>query len=139
MKDGDCCGLAAFNGDSGVLTIKKQGKRLVLEMSEQSVKLTDQEKAVTEVAETLKETVQLPAKTKTVWLRLSGDFNPGKDEANFFYSLDGQQWQPIGSRAYKLRFDYRRLFMGTKFAIFNYATKKAGGYVDVDSFDYQRQ
>ena len=139
MKDGDCCGLAAFNGDSGVLTIKKQGKRLVLEMSEQSVKLTDQEKAVTEVAETLKETVQLPAKTKTVWLRLSGDFNPGKDEANFFYSLDGQQWQPIGSRAYKMRFDYRRLFMGTKFAIFNYATKKAGGYVDVDSFDYQRQ
>ena len=33
MKDGDCAGLAAFNGDSGVLTIKKQGKKYVLEMS----------------------------------------------------------------------------------------------------------
>jgi hypothetical protein len=24
--------------------------------------------------------------------------------------------------------------MGSKFAIFNYATKKAGGYIDVDEF-----
>ena len=28
--------------------------------------------------------------------------------------------------------------MGTKYAIFNYATKKTGGYVDVDEFDYQK-
>jgi len=28
--------------------------------------------------------------------------------------------------------------MGSKFAIFNYATKKAGGWVDVDFFHYQR-
>ena len=138
MKDGDCCGLAAFNGDSGVLTIKKQGKKLVLEMSEQKVKLTDREKAVSEVTEQLKEAVELPAKTKTVWLRLAGDFNPGKDIATFSYSLDGNDWLPIGSRAYKMIFDYRRFFMGTKFGIFNYATKKAGGYVDVDRFDYQR-
>jgi hypothetical protein len=26
--------------------------------------------------------------------------------------------------------------MGSKFAIFNYATKKTGGYIDVDYFDY---
>ena len=138
MKDGDCAGLAAFNGDSGVLTIKKQGKKLVLEMSEQNVKLTDREKAVTDVTENLKESVQLPAKTTNIWLRLMGDFNVGKDIATFSYSLDGQQWQLIGSKSYKMVFDYRRFFMGSKFAIFNYATKKAGGYVDVDSFDYQR-
>ena len=35
-------------------------------------------------------------------------------------------------------FDYRRFFMGTKFAIFNYATKKTGGYIDVDVFHYQK-
>jgi arabinoxylan arabinofuranohydrolase len=28
--------------------------------------------------------------------------------------------------------------MGSKFAIFNYATKKAGGYVDVDFFRYSK-
>jgi hypothetical protein len=36
-------------------------------------------------------------------------------------------------------FDYRRFFMGTKFGIFCYATKKAGGYVDVYAFTYIKQ
>jgi hypothetical protein len=27
--------------------------------------------------------------------------------------------------------------MGSKFGIFNYATKKVGGYVDVDEFCYE--
>ncbi|MBR5326495.1 MAG: hypothetical protein IKU49_08425, partial [Prevotella sp.] len=30
-------------------------------------------------------------------------------------------------------------FMGTKFGIFNYATKKKGGYVDIDEFKYTKQ
>lgn len=34
MKDGDCAGLAAFNSDTGALVIKKQGKKLTLEMCE---------------------------------------------------------------------------------------------------------
>jgi hypothetical protein len=38
-----------------------------------------------------------------------------------------------------MQFDYRRFFMGTKFGIFNYATKKTGGYVDVDFFNYTRK
>jgi hypothetical protein len=29
--------------------------------------------------------------------------------------------------------------MGTRFAIFNYATKALGGYVDVDAFNYERK
>lgn len=37
---------------------------------------------------------------------------------------------------FKMRFDYTRLFMGSKFAIFNYATKSLGGYIDVDYFDF---
>ena len=39
MKDGDCAGLSAFNGDSGVLSIKKVGSEYYLVMSEESVKL----------------------------------------------------------------------------------------------------
>jgi hypothetical protein len=35
-------------------------------------------------------------------------------------------------------FDYRKLFMGSKFALFNYATKTTGGWVDVDYFEYKR-
>ena len=138
MKDGDCAGFSAFNGDSGVLTLKKKGKTVTLEMSEQKVSLTDREKAVTNVDEKIVETVALsklfPKATK-IWLRIDGDFQPRhNDAANFFYSMDGQNWTQIGSKDYRCVFDYRRFFMGSKFAIFNYATKKAGGFVDVEEF-----
>ena len=137
MKDGDRTGLTAFNGDSGVLTVKKNGKKLTLEMSEQKVSLTDREKAVTNVDEKVIETIDL--KQPKVWLRIDGDFQPKHgDAANFFYSLDGEQWTQIGTKNYRMSFDYRRFFMGSKFAIFNYATKKAGGYVDVDFFRYSK-
>lgn len=137
MKDGDRAGLTAFNGDSGVLTVKKNGKKLTLEMSEQKVSLTDREKAVTNVDEKVIETIDL--KQPKVWLRIDGDFQPKHgDAANFFYSLDGEQWTQIGTKNYRMSFDYRRFFMGTKFGIFNYATKKAGGYVDVDFFRYSK-
>ncbi len=137
MKDGDRAGLTAFNGDSGVLTVKKNGKKLTLEMSEQKVSLTDREKAVTNVDEKVIESI--PLSSKKLWLRLDGDFQPGHhDVANFFYSLDGEQWTQIGTKNYRMSFDYRRFFMGTKFGIFNYATKKVGGYVDVDFFRYSK-
>ena len=141
MKDGDCAGLAAFNSDSGVLTVKKNGKKLVLEMSEQSVVLTPRNKEVTDVKEKVIESI--PLKQTKLWLRIDGDFrlaqgsHGGKDLATFHYSLDGEQWTKIGSD-YKMTFDWQRLFMGTKFGIFCYATKKAGGYVDVDEFVYSK-
>ena len=139
MKDGDCAGFCAFNGDSGVLTIKRNGKKLTLEMSEQSVQLTDREKAVTKVDEMVKEAVELKLSSRPLFLRIDGDFQAGhNDVANFYYSLDGEKWEKIGTTNYRMVFDYRRFFMGSKFAIFNYATKKTGGYVDVDVFDYQR-
>jgi beta-xylosidase len=145
MKDGDCAGLAAFNGDSGVLTIMKVGKKLVLEMSEQKVSLTDREKAVTKVEVKTVETVDLNwAKNEkrgtrnVVFLKVTGDFQPGHgDAANFYYSLDGKEWAQIGTKNYRCVFDYRRFFMGSKFGIFNYATKSVGGYVDVDEFCYE--
>ena len=133
LKDGDCVGLAAFNGDSGVLTVKKQGKKNLLEMSEQKVSLTEREKAVSNVDVKVVETVEL--KQQKVWLRLDGDFQPGhRDSANFFYSLDGENWTQIGTKNYCMIFDYRRFFMGSKFALFCYATKKSGGYADFDYF-----
>ena len=138
LKDGDCAGFAAFNSDSGLLTVKKKGKRLVLEMSEQKVELTEREKAVTAVEEKVIESVDL--KQNKIWLRIDADFRPstdnrfgGKDLATFYYSLDGEQWTKIGSD-YKMAFDWRRFFMGSKFTLFCYATKKAGGYADFDDF-----
>ena len=141
MKDGDRAGLAAFNSDTGALTIKKNGKKRVLEMSEQKVELTEREKAVTNVEEKVIESIEL--KQQKIWLRIDADFRPtggrfgGTDTATFYYSLDGEQWTKIGSD-YRMSFDWRRFFMGSKFAIFCYATKKAGGYVDIDDFKYNK-
>jgi beta-xylosidase len=141
MKDGDCAGFSAFNGNSGVLTVKKIGKKLFLETSEQIVALDERTKAVTNVENKVLETIEL--KQNEIWLRIDGDFRArngeqGGDMADFYYSLDGKSWTKTGNH-YKMIFDYRRFFMGSKFAIFNYATKKAGGMVDVDFFEYKKE
>lgn len=142
MKDGDCAGFAVFNSDTGSLTLKKRGKKVYLEMEELSAQLSDREKAITKYDEKMISGVALSSKSSKVWLRIDGDFSPvqrgGKDAANFYYSIDGENWTQIGTKDYKMRFDWRRFFMGSKYSIFNYATKKAGGYIDVDRFDYTR-
>jgi hypothetical protein len=77
-------------------------------------------------------------KSSDIWLRIDGDFRAGKgDVATFYYSTDGSTWTKTLDN-YKMIFDYRRFFMGSKFAIFNYATKKPGGIVDVDIFQYTK-
>ena len=134
LRDGDCAGLSAFNGQSGVLTVKKNGRRMELSMSEQEVDLGNRDKHVQKVDEKVVETVLL--KQPKVWLRIDADFMPHSDMAVFSYSLDGKTWKQIGT-PYKMRFDYRKLFMGSKFAIFCYATKQTGGYLDVLGFDYK--
>ena len=83
----------------------------------------------------VEEKARIDLTKKVIYLRVDCDFNKGKDLANFFYSFDNKTWTPIGTE-FKMRFDYQKLFMGTKFAIFNYATKELGGYIDVDFFKY---
>jgi beta-xylosidase len=83
------------------------------------------------------ESVELPS-LKTIYLRIDADFQVRRDIATFYYSLDGAEWTKIGSD-YKMNFDWRRFFMGSKFALFCYATGKTGGYADFDAFNYQRE
>ena len=149
MKDGDCAGFAAFNSDTGGLFIKRTGKNYFLEMNELSVQLSERNKEVTKVDQKMVEGVALSKlypKAKKIWLRIDADFRPnqdgrrmgGADKANFYYSMDGEQWTQIGTKGYRLSFDWRRFFMGTKFGIFCYGTKPKGGFVDVDEFCYQK-
>ncbi len=135
MKDGDVAGLSAFNGDAGVLSVVAEGKAKYLVMASNSVSLAEDSKAITGVK--VEEKARMKLLRNVVYLRVDGDFNLHKDNATFYYSLDNKKWTPIGPE-YKMIFDYRRMFMGSKFAIFNYATKNLGGYVDVDFFHYQR-
>ncbi len=54
------------------------------------------------------------------------------DNAYFYYSLDGQAWTAIGK---PLQMSYTMPdFVGYRFALFSYATKASGGFVDFDYF-----
>lgn len=134
MKVGDVAGFAAFNGDSGLLSVVKDSDGTWLSASTSSVSLGDGH-AITYVKDN--EIERLPLRSNDVYLRIVADFRPGRDIARFQYSTDGQQWQPVGTD-FKMVFDYRRFFMGTRFAIYNYATLIPGGYVDIDYFRYRR-
>lgn len=135
MKDGDVAGLSAFQGDAALLSVVKKGKRLYIVATKESVELTDKEKAVVGVKR--EEVFRRELKGKEVWLRMACDFRLGKDLATLSYSADGKQWTDA-IKDFRMIYDYRRFFMGTRFAIYNFATRQTGGWVDVDSFDYQR-
>lgn len=134
MKDGDKAGFAAFNGDSGVLTIEKNGSQYSLVMSEQNVRLSNDTKTITAVENKTVETVKLPkGKVGSIYLRIDGDFRPGaNDAANFYYSTDGKNFTAIGTKNYRMRFDFSRLFMGTRYAAFYYSAKTEGGKVQIN-------
>lgn len=137
MNDGDRAGLMAFNGHSGIIAIEKDGQKLNLTVRHQLVNLSgDRQHAVTSVDDSL--IVRQPISVKKIWLRVDGDFRLGRDIATFAYSVDGQRWTYIGGE-FQMRFDYTRLFMGTRYAIFNYATKQTGGHVDINEFVYSKE
>ncbi|WP_300704891.1 glycoside hydrolase 43 family protein [Bacteroides sp.] len=117
MKDGDCAGLAAFCSEPGTLTvIQENGKKFLL-MTDRGV-----EKARVEID------------SNQVYLKIDCDFTT--DDATFSYSLNDKEWKQLGEKFHMI-FSMTH-FTGNKFAIFNYATKTAGGYVDVDFFRYEK-
>lgn len=135
MKDGDRAGFSAFNDHAGLLEVARDGNSTVLSMKEEDVNL-DNNKRVTGVKSKTCGQIDL-GKAEKVYLRVDADFRLGHDLATFYYSMDGKQWTKLGNDL-KMRFDFRKFFMGTKFGIFNYATKASGGYVDIDSFNYEK-
>ena len=138
MKNGDKAGFSAFNSDATLLEIRKENDRLYLSMGEETVQLSSDTKAITKIRKGTFDQIRL--KKPVVYLRIEGDFRPGptKDIVKFSYSLDNEKWHRMGPDC-RTSFDWQRFFMGTKFAIYNYATIEEGGYIDVDWFHYNRQ
>lgn len=124
MKEGDFAGLALLQKIHGLVGVKiKNGEKSIVMLSSESGKTIEVESVV--------------LKEKTVYLKAECDFTNRIDTAYFFYSLDGKAWKPIGT---KLKMQYTLPhFMGYRFGLFNYATQKAGGYVDFDYFNINDQ
>ncbi|RPD51859.1 glycoside hydrolase 43 family protein [Paracnuella aquatica] len=119
LKDGDFAGLGLLQKNYGQLGVQVSGGAKSLVMinagSGQAV-----------------EAARIPLAQSTIYLKAECDFTDRKDVAQFFYSLDGKSWQPIGT-ALKMSYTLPH-FMGYRFALFNYATKTAGGHADFDYF-----
>lgn len=119
MKEGDFAGLSAFQKKFGQVGIKfENGQKLIVMVNASSGKPI--------------EVQQVPLTQNYVYLKIDCDFTNKKDEAKFSYSIDGKVWNPIGN-ILKMTYDIPH-FMGYRFALFNYATKNTGGYVDFDFF-----
>jgi beta-xylosidase len=119
MKDGDFAGLAALQKKYGFVGVKKSGEaKSIVMVSAESNSPVEME--------------SVPLDGNKVFLKLDCDFKNRMDKARFFYSLNGSKWTTIGK---PLQMVYTLPhFMGYRFALFNYATKAAGGFVDFDYF-----
>jgi beta-xylosidase len=119
MKDGDFAGLALLQKKYGLVGVRCENGTVSLVMVS-----TGSGRPV--------EARSIPLKQNTVYLKAECDFRDRADFARFFYSLDGESWEPIGTQ---LQMEYTMPhFMGYRFGLFNYATGTPGGYVDFDWF-----
>ena len=134
LQEGDRAGLSAFNGDAVQLVITRCEGQLLLTVEESSARMEGPDQRVADVETTVTATMPLGEATQ-VYLRIEADFRLDRDIATLSYSLDGTRWRTLG-RPFTMQYDYRRVFMGSRFALFCYATQAEGGYVDVDYFRY---
>lgn len=119
MKDGDFAGLSLLQKNYGLLGVRVNGKAKEIVMVNASGGNPVEAKAI-------------PLHQQTVYFKAECDFTNRKDVANFFYSLDGKTWLPVGTQL-KMAYTLPH-FMGYRFGLFNYATKTAGGFADFDFF-----
>jgi beta-xylosidase len=117
MKDGDFAGLGALQKKYGLVGVKMVGNAKSIVM-------------VSAESDSPVELASVPLTRKAVFFKVDCDYKDHADKAYFSYSLDGRKWTSIGKplqMAYTLPH-----FMGYRFALFNFATKTTGGFVDFD-------
>jgi len=119
MKDGDVAGLGALQEVYGFVGVKLSG-------TSKSVVMVNASSDETEPVESY------PITQDIIYLKIAFNFKYKRDQAYFYYSLDGDEWISIGNT---LNMSYTLShFMGYRLALFNYATKSTDGFVDVDYF-----
>jgi beta-xylosidase len=119
MKDGDFAGLGLLQKNYGLAAVKVIGDKKTIVMINASTGKPE-------------EVASIPLNQKIIYLKAECDFTNKKDTANFFYSLDGNNWIGLGTPL-KMAYTIPQ-FIGYRFALFNYATKNFGGFADFDYF-----
>ncbi len=116
MKNGDIAGLAVFQDPYAYIAVKQTNNTKYIIM-------VNNGKPIDSVL----------LKKSTIYLRATASNSTGK--ASFGYSFDEKTFTILGNEL-TMHFNLS-VFTGNKYSLFNYATKEAGGYVDVDWFRMQ--
>lgn len=119
MKDGDCAGLILLQKKYGWVGVKAESgvKSVVMVSAESGIPVELQRIGITQ---------------NKVYLKIDCNFHDRSDKGYFYYSLDGRSWTQVGD---SLQMSYTLPhFMGYRFGLFNYATRRPGGYTDFDFF-----
>ncbi len=123
MKDGDFAGIGLLQSQFGVIGVRmEEGEKYIYVENAGNGSIHDKKGRIKEI----------PFTGSRVYLKTSADYRKQTDEGYFYYSLDGHHWESLG-KPLRMVYDLSH-FVGYRFAIFNYATKSSGGYVDVDYF-----
>lgn len=119
MREGDFAGLALLQRKFGQVGVKyENGSKRIVMVSAQSGEPV--------------EIQSVPLSQKKVYFKADCNFRDLADVADFFYSLNGRTWIPVGNQ---LKMEYSMPhFMGYRYGLFNYATMAPGGHVDFDWF-----
>ena len=115
MQDGDVAGVALMEDTTTYIAVRQKGKRRYITHSTIPPANTSKE-----------ERNGKRIKANTVYLRAITGNSSGKRQ--FYYSTDNIEYIHVGEEI------ETKSFTGNKFAIFNYATKRVGGWVDIDWF-----
>ena len=142
MKVGDYAGLSAFQFNYGKVGVRvaDDGKKKIYMAKNGGYggnsNIVNSRDAIVKEVDLNGDTVYLKVDFK--FNNIDNNFNSSNniDKVNFFYSLNGNEWIKIGDEI-GMTYDLK-MFTGYKFGIYSYPTKNVGGYVDVDSFNYQR-
>ena len=113
MESGDIAGLAVFQNPYAYIAVKQASNVKYIVMSNNG-----------------KDIDSVAAPKSVIYLRAIAS-NASK-VARFEYSFDNKTFNSLGNEL-NMQFSLR-VFTGNKFCLFNYATKKSGGYVDFDWF-----
>lgn len=119
LKPGDYAGLGLLQENYAFVGVTMVGK-------EKSIVLVQGN------SESAAELAAVPLGQDEVFFKVECDFAQQRDQARFYYSLDGFNWQAVGG-AFRMSYTIPH-FMGYRFALFNFATLDTGGYVDFDYF-----
>lgn len=119
MEEGDYAGLGLLQENYGFVGVRAAGGAKSIVM-------------VSGDSESYGAREVIPTTQDVVYLGVQADFANQADRADFYYSLDGDEWTRVGD-ALSMTYDLAH-FMGYRFALFNYATEVTGGSADFDFF-----